>query len=398
MNSRGRVGVGIGLALLAAAAPAEQGRYEISRVPVVITNPGSYVLTCSPTWTTPIQEGSAIQVEADNVTIDLNGFAVDGAAGEMGGSAILQVSNRRGLRILNGTVYGSLGGALFSWAGIRAAGDGTEIRGVTATHNDIGIVVGPNARVVNCMVSSNVQDGMLIGANSLVAGGMAMNNGDDGFRAGNGCVLRRCRAEGNTACGFNVDNGCQLFQSRAEANASNGVLAKVGAVVRECVAYNNQFHGFVLGAESQLGPFVAAANHGWGVVAGPRASVQDGIVRDNAYDGIRAQADTVVRRCVVTGNEVDGIVLDRRCRAEDNLCVSNYYAGIYVTNTANQLLGNHLLWNRWGIEVRTNNNMVFKNSASRNISDDYQVVNGNRMAPVITNNPAHTSPWANWSY
>lgn len=396
MNSMGRVGVGIGLALLAAAAPAEQGRYEISRVPVVITNSGSYVLTCSPVWTTPIQEGNAIQVEADNVTIDLNGFTVDGAAGTAGGSAILQVSGRRGLRVLNGTVYGSYGSAL-SWAGIRAAGDSVEIHGVTATRNDMGIVVGPNARVVNCTVSSNLQDGMVLGPNSMAEGCVAMHNGDDGFRAGEGCGLRRCRAFGNTACGFNVDNGCLLSQIKAEANASNGVLARAGAVVQEGVAYSNQFHGFVVGEDSRLGFFVAAANLGWGVIAGPRASVRDGTARDNAYDGIRAQADTVVRRCLATGNDVDGIVLDTRCRAEENLCVSNYYAGIYVTNVANQVLGNHVLWNRWGIEVSTNNNMIFKNTAFRNGIADYQFATGNKAGP-ITSDPAHTSPWANVTY
>lgn len=91
------------------------------------------------------------------------------------------------------------------------------------------------------------------------------------------------------------------------------------------------------------------------------------------------------------GRHRPGHALPRR-----SLCVSNYYAGIYVTNVANQVLGNHVLWNRWGIEVSTNNNMIFKNTAFRNGIADYQFA-GNKAGP-ITSDPAHTSPWANVTY
>lgn len=58
-------------------------RTPISAVPYTITEPGSYYLTGNMTM---VAQGNAITIDADNVTLDLNGFTLDGAG--IGDSAV----------------------------------------------------------------------------------------------------------------------------------------------------------------------------------------------------------------------------------------------------------------------------------------------------------------------
>ena len=70
------------LCLAAASAMAGDGRIEISQdmVPLVIANGGSYVLTEDLAGSSG-QNG--ITINADNVTLDLNGFQLSGGGGSL---------------------------------------------------------------------------------------------------------------------------------------------------------------------------------------------------------------------------------------------------------------------------------------------------------------------------
>ena len=93
----------LGVAVMA-AAPATAACTGISSVPMTITQPGSYCLTRS--LQTAIASGDAISVQANDVTIDLAGFTLEGTAGTKTLANGIHSFNRARVTVRNGTVAG----------------------------------------------------------------------------------------------------------------------------------------------------------------------------------------------------------------------------------------------------------------------------------------------------
>jgi hypothetical protein len=186
--------------------------------PVTISQPGSYKLSgnlvVSDAGTT------AIDITADNVTLDLNGFAVMGPnvclpnptrCTVSGGAGIgikavnATTASPANVRVMNGTVSG-MGGH-----GIRMMGDGTVVERVNSVSNGgPGIVVGEgtvidsvaklNASgaaivglIVRGSVAANNVFGIFIRPGGVATGNVAINNGAGGISVNNATAL------GNTA-------------------------------------------------------------------------------------------------------------------------------------------------------------------------------------------------------
>jgi hypothetical protein len=164
--------------------------------PVSITQPGSYRL--SGNLTAP-SDTSGIVIQADHVTLDLNGFRVtgDGAGAGIGigtadnnGFAV----NHRGVTVKNGTVTKFLSGLILSDFSNGAAS--TEVREIRALDNRVvGIGVGENAIVTGSFAIGNVR-GIVVGPNSTVTGNTAAQNTQDGF-----IITCPATVVGNTATG-----------------------------------------------------------------------------------------------------------------------------------------------------------------------------------------------------
>jgi hypothetical protein len=154
----------------ASTAHAVDGVIEINSAvvasfPFSITQAGSYRLTGNLTVTSGVD---GIDVNADNVTIDLNGFAIIGMGGG-GGNGIASTHNQ--VTVRNGTVTGmgangiSLG-ANATVADVHAVGNGAD-----------GIVVGNSSLVTHSTVSSNVGIGISVtGSGSTVVENSVYNN------------------------------------------------------------------------------------------------------------------------------------------------------------------------------------------------------------------------------
>lgn len=137
----------------------------VTSFPFSITTSGSYRLTGNLTVTSG---ADGIDVSADNVTIDLNGFAITGAGGA-GGNGIASTNSQ--VTVRNGTVTGmgangiSLG-ANATIADVHAVGNGAN-----------GIVVGNAGLVTHCTVSGNGGVGISItGSGSTVLQNSVYNN------------------------------------------------------------------------------------------------------------------------------------------------------------------------------------------------------------------------------
>jgi hypothetical protein len=105
------------MAVPAAAAPCT----SIAAVPFTITSAGSYCLASS--MTTNITTGAAIEVAADDVTLDLGGFTLEGIGGGRSLANGIHSMNRRAIVVRNGTVKGFLIGILIDADSVVASRD-----------------------------------------------------------------------------------------------------------------------------------------------------------------------------------------------------------------------------------------------------------------------------------
>ncbi|HYD01182.1 MAG TPA: right-handed parallel beta-helix repeat-containing protein [Phycisphaerales bacterium] len=217
----------------------------------VITQPGSYYLTGD---VRPTGGRNAIMVNADNVTIDLRGYALDGSADTTGFRAgITNSGNRRNLRVFNGTIksfrgYGMIGrfdtSSFEDMCLLDSQGgqleilqsSGCTVRNVRtrAVSGETGIQLGGNSTVEFCTVEGGgigitIQSG-------VVRGCTVMNPGSVGIYSANGLVVD-CAVEGANSTS-SVTNG--------------GITLGTGAKAERCVLRNCQSAGVNLAGRAEV--------------------------------------------------------------------------------------------------------------------------------------------------
>lgn len=337
----------------------------------VITQPGSYYLTRS---IVGVSGKGGIRIASDDVTIDLNGYTLQGVPGSIDGieigDSIVPINN---VTIRNGVVR--------DWGRRGIDGD--------------------------------------LANNTLIDAVRAFRNGETGIRAGAGVsppmgpVVRNCVSQGNALNGFQIENGV-IESCVAADNLARGINA-LGSTVSNCVATNNDSDG--IGGSGSILNCVAVANgidgiNFSGTVADSRVSNNgnDGIelapgssVRDcrtsvNGSAGVRAGDACQVSRVNARQNQI-GILLASASVARDNLCDTNTDAGIRADLDANRIEQNTLTNNLRGLDVNASGNLIVRNSASLNATD-FDIVAGNTLGPIVVGGGTIASehPWANFSY
>jgi hypothetical protein len=198
--------------------------------PVTISQPGSYRLTSN--LVVPDAVTTAVQITADDVNLDLNGFTISGpnvctpnptrctySGSGIGVMAVgpQGVPSPSNVRVINGVVRG-MGGH-----GIRMMGDGTVVERVHSVSNGgPGIVVGEGSvidsvaklnqagaaivgLIVRGCVSANNVFGIFVRPGGVASGNVANANGAGGISVNN------ATATGNTALnngGYGIDATC----------------------------------------------------------------------------------------------------------------------------------------------------------------------------------------------
>lgn len=338
----------------------------------IISQPGSYYLSAN---ILGASSANGIVIQADNVTLDLNGFALIGAAGSADG--IVVSGTRRNVIVRNGVVRG--------WGG-----DGIDAADDT------------NVVVVNVAASDNGGDGIRVGPASVVTGCTSTGNTGDGIALGEGASAENCSARGNGATGIRADpaggatpaGGCSIVNCNAADNTGDGFLAS-NSVLSVCTSNYNGGNGFnvpnctVTDAE--------ARNNGQNGFLTGNSTLARCIGRTNMLDGFLCNEGTLLEGCVARGNSGDGIQCDKEvtvrfCHVEDNFSG----VGIRVIGTDCRLEANTLLNNGVNgilIGAGATGNTVFRNSASGHATN-YSIVAGNDFGPIGSAASA-TSPWAN---
>ncbi len=220
-------------------AAAGDGRGEISQAdataggfPIMITVPGSYILTTN--ITVPDIDTTAIEITADNVSLDLNGFVVLGPRVSGSGSGNGVLSAAINTSVANGTVSG------MGNRGIDV-GNFSHVDNIRAINNGVhGIDVGFAARLTNNNSSRNGFDGFSIEYAAVVSGNVAFDN---------------------DRLGINVDGGgATIVNNVAHNNADDGIISGNGSVVIGNAAKLNEGNGINMGGSAGYAHNVALGN------------------------------------------------------------------------------------------------------------------------------------------
>ena len=216
----------------------------------LITLPGSYVLTAPCTVTAGL---NGIDIMADNVTVDLKGFTIEGLAGSLDG--IVVTGAHKNITIVNGTI------AEMGQNGIAAPGaDQCRISNLRVTDSDPGAFDGiriKSGTIDNCLVQGSSPmflgsgDAIEVDGNSTITsctvGAWATGiragtwsrvtdcnvvwTGSGGIIAANDTVVSNCSLsliidETGTSAAIEVTTGCHVFGNTIIGGAligSNGI-------------------------------------------------------------------------------------------------------------------------------------------------------------------------------
>jgi hypothetical protein len=161
--------------ILITQAKAQAGNVtpgDAAGFPVWITQPGSYRLDTNLTGTV---NQSAIEVRAPDVTIDLNGFRIDGAGVAYNGILGRPVAHR--VTIRNGTITG------FRVDGINgsAGGDFWTVENMLITGNSRdGVRIHDLGRILNNTIARNDRRGAVCSDHCLIESNIISENGEIG--------------------------------------------------------------------------------------------------------------------------------------------------------------------------------------------------------------------------
>lgn len=196
-------------------------RTHIVSLPFTITAPGSYYLT------TNLNGGGSstgIVIQANGVTIDLRGFAIENCTSGITASA----TGIKEVAIHNGGVRG-------------CAGTGIDLAGVS------------KIRLENLMLSDNGGDGASVGEASLVTLCTAKGNGGNGIVLGSSGKVFQCMSQSNGGSGISVASSCQIADNNCNNNGSGAGLVTIGDGNRvEGNSSNQNKFGFLVNGTANL--------------------------------------------------------------------------------------------------------------------------------------------------
>jgi len=390
-------------------------RTPISALPYSITNSGSYYLT---TNLTGVAGTNGITISADNVTVDLGGFALIGGGGNR---AIYVPSAQQNLCVRNGTIRDwsspvfAFSTANSQFERLRLSGNGASLStgsncAVTAClvqQNSAGIFTDAGSTLADCIVVGNNAIGINTTADATIRNCLSYQNGSQGIFTGDRAFIKDCTvtANGNAGIytGSSTIQGCTVV-----GNSLTGIVAGAASIIKECLSRGNQGVGILVGNNSTVSDCQALNNTSGGIYANNACLIKSCTVLSNGAQGIYCVDHCTVSSCLVSSNGSIGIQVGNNNVVSDNNVTANALGvleGIFV-GAANRVEGNTVAGNfNKGIYANDVRNVIVRNTAYTNANQtvNYSVGLGNIFGPstnlfdasgVITNQ----NPWANFSY
>ncbi len=411
-------------------------------LPWMITQPGAYVLGRN-LIAPPGYAGNGIVIDANDVTIDLAGFLVQGVPSSQDGITVLGAQEN--ISIFNGTVtrWGQ-DGVDFSNAtnsnlerlrvadnvgnGISTGAQNTVVRCQAESNGIVGISLGESNVLADCTAKQNSCAGLPPGtaagitaqANTTLrhstsqgnhpgCGGIAtfgpcaiqdctaVDNGADGILIGVGGVATGCTAARNNGNGFLADQLVTITDCTATDNVSEGFLVAGGlSTLNHCTAGYNQQNGISVGRRSTVSACSGVENSLSGIVASDGGTINGCTASGNGAAGITAQDGSNIEYCTASGNAQAAVKATANCRVAGNSCENLNMpplfppppgsVGIHLTGSGNRAEGNTVRGHAKGLKIDSSGNDLASNTVSNNV-DNYDIVSGNKLDLLLSEIP-----------
>lgn len=307
-------------------------RTPISSLPYTISTAGSYYLT---DYLTGTAASNGITVNASHVSIDLNGYGLDGDSQSGLAGISIQLTNHH-ITISNGHIT--------QWAHDGISGSSSEFVSVSNIHvdncNQDGIELSNQANVTHCTVVGNNSDGIDVGTGSVISNCIASMNNSDGFEIGTGSNISHSDAKDNGDDGFDCSSSVVVSSCNSYSNTGNGFNLGIGANVHNCASRFNSDSGYY---------FVGSAN------------CYNNIANNNSSYGYRIYNDSYIH-----SNSAD----------------SNTGDAFYVSNNNNTLESNVATDHTNAYNIQGTANLVIKNTSSNCTTSSISVA-GNLIASFL---------------
>ncbi len=255
-------------------------RTPISSAPYTITAPGSYYLTTNLT----ISSGTAITINANNVTLNLGGFTLTSTENPASTSTGIQMNQAvTNLTILNGFISsaitnnsaGVFGGAGFASGiyDVNANSANVRVQGISISGCKLyGIYLGANSVAESCTANTVGQYGIIAavannssGQNCGVAGiqcDIANNCYGQGIGNGNGIGA----STANNCYGYAYGSGdgvsCTIANNCFGNSYGTGYGIFASSAATGCYGYSSQFEGINAGCAINCNGYTASGQEG----------------------------------------------------------------------------------------------------------------------------------------
>jgi hypothetical protein len=279
-------------ATLAGCFPGDTAGY-----PVTIASLGSYRLTSN--LVVPDENTGGILVQADDVAIDLAGFAIvradcvpaAAACARTDGSGIGIFAEPliRGTTVRNGTIVGMGSASLL-------LGDRANVANLVLRRNAFGVLVRRGSRVQRCVLEDS--DGISAFAGSLLTENVVSGARGSGLVGGGGSVISRNSVSRNGLYGIlEAGGGSVHFGNTSYQNGDSGFLGALYSTLADNTTYGNGTDALRLSR--------SGIQARWSLVVG-------NTMTDNVQHGLESDG-AGYRENVINGNaagNVTGVAID----------------------------------------------------------------------------------------
>jgi len=265
--------VGLG-SLLMVAERAMAGDVKLlkqpSTFPIVISEPGSYRLKSN--LVVPDANTTAIRLDADGVTIDLNGYSISGP------------TVCTPLPVTSCTPTGGGDGV----GGGSGGRDSTVVNGTIRGMGNDGVALEDRARIEHVRAVSNGNNGISATGNSIVADNVTYQNGNRGIALGPSSVVRNNTAFGNKVVGIDLGDWTVATGNTANFNAYGGIQCLLSCTLTGNVVHGNggspavgSGNGIQSNGDSTVIGNTATNNLVGGLTIGPRSGYVNNVANGN---------------------------------------------------------------------------------------------------------------------
>lgn len=287
-----------------ARALAGDGGSDAPGFPVTLSAPGSYRLTSNLEVET--LNTTAIDVDADDVSIDLNGFVIQNRTpcrpdcGAPGSGIGVDASGQENTAVSNGTIIGMGSSAI-------SAGDDSHVWQLRAIGNGgTALVVGDRGTVRDSMVDGAGGRGIETGANGGVFDSSVSGTTDDGIRMGGGSTVSGSRIQNAGDDGIEITGKrASVVDSLVLQSGGIGIFMQDGVVARNVISGSSTTAIFLFGGTGGgviEGNQLSENSSGADVTGVSGTVIRGNAIRSNTSAALLGSADDGYEGNVFSGN------------------------------------------------------------------------------------------------